>query len=88
MNEGFIEALRQTLPPTFSRQVAAANLAGIYSAGRRSNLDSKGEGPGGVRLGRCVAYEKESFLRWLESRIDTPAMGRRLGGCVSRKAEA
>lgn len=52
MNEGFIEALRQTLPPTFSRQVAAANLAGIYSAGRLSNLDSKGEGPG-----RCASRE-------------------------------
>lgn len=82
MNEGFIEALRQTLPPTFSRQVAAANLAGIYSAGRLANLDSKGEGPGGVRLGRCVAYERESFLAWLEGRIDTASGHKRLGGCA------
>lgn len=80
MNEGFIEALRQTLPPTFSRQVAAANLAGIYSAGRLATLDSKGEGPGGVRLGRCVAYERESFLAWLEERINTPSGNKRLGG--------
>ena len=64
MNQGFIEALRQTLPPTFSRQVA----------------DSKGEGPGGVRLGRCVAYERESFLAWLERRINTPSGNKRLGG--------
>ena len=51
-------------------------------------LDSKGEGPGGVRIGRCVGYERETFLRWLEGRMDTPAMSKRLGGCVSRKAEA
>lgn len=51
MNEGFIEALRQALPPTFSRQVAAEALKGIYSAGRLCTLDSMGKGPGGVRLG-------------------------------------
>ena len=82
MNEGFIEALRQTLPPTFSRQVAAANLAGIYSAGRLANLDSKGEGPGGVRFGRVVCYTRENFLSWVERRINTPSSNKRLGGCA------
>lgn len=80
MNTDFIEALRQTLPPVFSRQVAASNLAGIYSVGRLANLDSKGEGPGGLRVGRVVAYEKESFLSWLEGRINTPSSNKRLGG--------
>lgn len=88
MNEGFISALRQTLPPTFSRKVAADALKGVFSAGRLATLDSKGEGPGGVRIGRVVAYERESFLSWLEGRMDTPAMGKRLGGCVAHKAEA
>ncbi|GAB7492704.1 hypothetical protein Bwad001_14280 [Bilophila wadsworthia] len=82
MNEGFIEALRQALPPTFSRQVAAEALKGIYSAGRLCTLDSMGKGPGGVRLGRCVAYERESFLSWLEGRINTPSGNKRLGGCA------
>lgn len=50
MNEGFIEALRQALPPTFSRQVAAEALKGIYSAGRLCTLDSMGKGPGVVWL--------------------------------------
>lgn len=86
MSSSFVEALRQTLPPTFSRSVAADALKGVFSAGRLATLDSKGEGPGGVRIGRVVAYERESFLRWLESRMDTPAMGKRLGGCVVRKA--
>ena len=74
MSSSFVEALRQTLPPTFSRSVAADALKGVFSAGRLATLDSKGEGPGGVRIGRVVAYERESFLRWLESRMDTPAM--------------
>ena len=88
MGNVFVEALRNTLPPTFSRQVAAEALKGIYSAGRLATLDSKGEGPGGVRIGRCVGSERETYLRWLEGRMDTPAMSKRLGGCVAHKAEA
>lgn len=33
MDTTFLEALRKELPPTFSRQVAAEALKGIYSAG-------------------------------------------------------
>lgn len=65
----FMEALRQALPATFSRQVAAEHLKGIYSAAGLANLDCAGKGPGGIRLGRIVAYEKESFLAWLEGRM-------------------
>lgn len=36
----------------------------------------------GGRLGRCVAYERESFLAWLEGRINTPSSNKRLGGCA------
>ena len=50
MDTTFLEALRKELPPTFSRQVAAEALKGIYSAGRLCTLDSMGKGPGGVRL--------------------------------------
>lgn len=70
MNTAFIEALRKTLPPTFSRQVAAGALKGVISAGRLANLDSLGAGPGGVRIGRVVAYERESFLHWLAGRME------------------
>lgn len=65
MGNVFVEALRNTLPPTFSRQVAAEALKGIYSAGRLATLDSKGEGPGGVRIGRCVGMSgKRSCAGW------------------------
>ena len=82
MDATFLEALRKELPPTFSRQVAAEALKGIYSAGRLYTLDSMGKGPGGVRIGRVVAYEKGAFLRWLEGRINTPSGNKRLGGCA------
>ena len=65
-----IEALRRELPAVFSRQVAAQYLKGVFTAGGLAVMDSKGTGPGGVRIGRVVAYEKENFLRWLESRME------------------
>lgn len=89
MSSVFVEALRQTLPPTFSRAVAADALKGVFSVGRLATLDSMGKGPGGVRIGRVVAYERETFLAWLESRMDTEAGKRRLRGvCVAPKVEA
>ena len=69
MNNVFIENLRQSLPPTFSRRVAAENLKGLLSAGSLANIDSSGKGPCSFRLGRTVGYEKESFLSWLENRM-------------------
>lgn len=83
MEKTIIEALREALPPTFSRQVAAKAMAGIISAGRLKNLDSQGKGPGGVHIGRTMAYERESFLVWLSGRINTESLGNRLGGRVS-----
>lgn len=86
MGNVFVESLRNVLPPTFSRKVAADALKGVFSAGRLATLDSMGEGPGGVRIGRVVAYERETFLRWLEGRMDTPSLNKRLKGCVAHKA--
>lgn len=72
MNQ-IIESLRTQLPSTFSRQVAAAHLAGIYTAGTLANLDWKKVGPPRERIGRCVMYERDSFLEWLESRFKEEA---------------
>lgn len=67
----FIESLSKALPVTFSRSVAASHLRGILSQGTLANLDSRGEGPESVRIGRCVCYEKETFLAWLSGRIQS-----------------
>lgn len=66
-----ITALRQALPTTFSRQVAARHLAGIYTVSTLANIDSRKEGPPMERIGRCVIYERDTFLDWLESRFKT-----------------
>ena len=75
----FIESLSKALPVTFSRSVAASHLQGILSQGTLANLDSRGEGPESVRIGRCVCYERETFLRWLSGRIQSQRPGRASG---------
>lgn len=77
----FIRALRAALPTTFSRQVVARHLRGIYTVSTLANLDSIGAGPPKERIGRSVMYEKETFLLWLESRFikenENPRLKRR-----------
>lgn len=53
MND-FIEKLSESLPPAFSRKVASVYLKGIISAKYLANLDSRGEGPGGVLIGKKI----------------------------------
>jgi hypothetical protein len=46
---------------------------GYIAAGTLANLDSKGLGPGGVLAGKSVIYERETFLEWLQRRIERDA---------------
>ena len=66
-----IANLRQTLPPTFTRQYVVKQLGGLVSVGGLANIESekKEKGPCGVRCGKYIIYEKETFLKWLEDRI-------------------
>ena len=64
-----INNLRQNLPLTFTRQYIVERLGGLVSVGGLSNLESDKKGPNGIKCGRYVLYEKESFLTWLENRI-------------------
>ncbi len=75
----FIDTLRNTLPPTFSRAVAAEHLKGILSKQTLANIDSRGEGAPSVFVGRTVCYERESFLAWLNQRIQ-PRKSGKIGG--------
>ena len=65
----FIERLRPELPPTFTRKYICERLGGYLTPGTLANLDSAGSGPGGIRAGKTVLYEKEHFLAWLERRL-------------------
>lgn len=69
LNDLFI-SLENCLPPLFDRETASKSLGGIITPKTLANLDSLGKGPRyAMRIGKKVAYEKESFLDWLKSRI-------------------
>ena len=67
--EVLITRLQAEMPPAFTRKVACQLLGGLFSPGTLANLDSAGEGPIGVRAGKAVLYERESFLAWLQKRM-------------------
>ena len=56
------------LPPIISRDQVEKYLGGVISSKRLANLDSLGEGPPRLRIGRKVAYLTEDLLGWLSSR--------------------
>ena len=64
-----IESLRQSLPPVFPRKTVSRMMGDYLAVGTLANLDSEGRGPGGVRAGKAILYERESFLAWLQERL-------------------
>ena len=60
--------LKTKLPPVISRDHVEKLLGGIISSKRLANLDSLGEGPKRMRVGRKVAYFTEDLLQWLAQR--------------------
>jgi hypothetical protein len=56
------------LPPVISRDHVERLLGGIISSKSLANLDSLGEGPKRMRVGRKVAYRTEDLLEWLSFR--------------------
>jgi hypothetical protein len=63
-----LKALAEKLPPIISRDHLEVFLGGVISTKRMANLDSLGQGPKRLRIGRKVAYRTEDLLEWLESR--------------------
>ena len=71
-NDPFINSLRNSLPAVFTREEAAKQLGGLLCAKTLANMDAHGTGPMvKQRIGKKVAYERETFLAWLESRFNT-----------------
>ena len=60
--------LGKNLPPMISRDHVEKLLGGVISSKTLANLDSLGEGPKRMRVGRKVVYLTEDLLDWLESR--------------------
>jgi hypothetical protein len=66
----FYRAIEAALPPVFTRQTASHVMGGLISAKTLSNLDALGQGPPvKAKIGHKVAYERESFMRWLRQRL-------------------
>lgn len=42
---------------------------GLISPKTQANLDSLGQGPERIRIGRQVAYPVDAYVKWLESRV-------------------
>jgi len=56
------------LPAIISRSHVEILLGGVITSKTLANLDSLGEGPKRMRIGRKVAYRTEDLLEWLENR--------------------
>jgi len=61
-------SLYRTLPPIVARKEIARYLGGIISKGYLANLDSEGQGPKRIRIGRHVGYLREDLIAWLQAR--------------------
>jgi predicted DNA-binding transcriptional regulator AlpA len=56
------------LPVFIARDHVEELLGGVISSKTLANLDSLGEGPKRMRVGRKVAYLTVDLLAWLEQR--------------------
>jgi hypothetical protein len=69
-NEILLSIMRKELQPIFCRQDLVKYVGGIFKPKTLKNMDSKGTGPGiAVRVGKKIAYEKESFIDWFRKYI-------------------
>lgn len=64
-----LSALRKLLPPIIPRKRFEHYLGGILSQQYMANLDSRGDGPPNVKIGRSVCYLRDPLVDWLEARI-------------------
>lgn len=51
-----------------AREEVGHFTGGLIKPKTMANLDSRGEGPPSITLGRKVAYKTSAYVAWLESR--------------------
>jgi hypothetical protein len=52
-----------------SRSEVARFSGGVLTPKYMANLDSQGDGPERMRIGRKVCYPVSSLVRWMKSRV-------------------
>ncbi len=70
MKENLQKTLEASLPPMVPRVGIREKYGVPYSDGYLANCDSLGTGPGAIRVGNRVCYEKNSLIKWLLDRIE------------------
>jgi len=61
--------MQQALPPLIARKEVEKFLGGVVKSKTLANADAEGSGPEiRFKIGRTIAYQTESLLRWLEQR--------------------
>lgn len=65
----FSKLFEQWPSPFVARSEVPRFSGGLLNSKTMANHDSLGTGPGGrLKIGRKVAYEKNSLIAWIESR--------------------
>ena len=63
------KSLGEKWPSAFVARTQVSNFSGgLVNEKTLANMDSLGDGPVRVRVGRKIAYPVDSFIIWLESR--------------------
>lgn len=68
MGRVLIDRVRESLPPLFSVDEALRLMPGVFAASTLRNAMARGQGPEVIRIGRRVAFERNSFCDWLAAR--------------------
>ena len=74
--QAFTEKLKQSWPsPIVARQQVAKFTGGMLSARTLANIDSdrSRNGPQRIKWGRIAAYDRDSLIDWLVSKMDFAA---------------
>jgi hypothetical protein len=65
-----LSSMRESCPLLVTRVEAQRLTGGLVKARTLANLDCLGKGPSvKVKMGRIVAYSRDSFLEWLSERL-------------------
>jgi len=71
--ENLVEELTQRwLSPLVSRSHVGTFSGGLLTPKYMANIDSRGEGPPRIRVGRKIAYPTGDLARWIAARVSDP----------------
>ena len=70
MKDQLKQQLEKSLPPLVPRHDIMKKYGIPYKSGYLANLDCLGKGPGSIRIGRKICYERSALINWLLQRVE------------------